>query len=144
VPGGTIFTILPVTAIFKKAFNMTYKNNDRRDTVNTKFWVMKRNFLLHINRNTILEIPFEEITFLTSLKANTLDEIVEEIYLIEITLTNTDTEHIGAIVKVNAYSGEFTGYSCGTGWDDAITKAFESIMHQIRLLANYPMQENTN
>ena len=123
---------------------MTYKNNDRRDTVNTKFWVMKKNFLLHINRNTIQEIPFEEITFLTSYNANTLEEIVDEIYLIEITLTNTDTEQIGAIVKVAAYSGEYTGYSCGANWEAAIAKAFESIMHQIRLLANYPMQENTN
>lgn len=123
---------------------MTYKKDDRRDTVNTKFWVMKKNFLLHINRNTILDIPFEEITFLTTLNANTLKEIVEEIYLIEITLTNADTEQIGSIVKVAAYCGEYTGYSCGTSWEDAIARAFESIMHQIRLLANHPMQENTN
>jgi hypothetical protein len=105
---------------------------------------MKKNFLLHINRNTIQEIPFEEITFLASLKANMLEKIVEEIYLIEITLTSTDTDQTGSIVKVAAYSGEFTGYSCGESWEDAISKAFESIMHQIRLLSNYPMQENTN
>jgi hypothetical protein len=123
---------------------MIYKNDDRRDTVNTKFWVMKKNFLLHINRNTIQEIPFEEITYLTSLKANTLEEIVEEIYLIEITLTSTDEEQIGSIIKVAAYCGEYTGYSCGTAWEAAVSKAFESIMHQLRLLANYPMQENTN
>lgn len=105
---------------------------------------MKKNFLLHINRNTIQEIPFEEITYLTSLKANTLEEIVEEIYLIEITLTSTDEEQIGSIIKVAAYCGEYTGYSCGTAWEAAVSKAFESIMHQLRLLANYPMQENTN
>ena len=105
---------------------------------------MKKNFLLHINRSTIDEIPFEEITFLASLKANTLEDICEEIYLIEITLTNNDIDQIGSIVKIAAYCGEYTGYSCGHNWESAISKAFECIRHQLHLLANYPMQENTN
>lgn len=105
---------------------------------------MKKSFLLHIDRNTEQDIPFEEITFLSSLKANMLEEIVDEIYLIEITLNNTDTEQVGSIVKVAAYCGEYTGYSCGASWEAAVTKSFECIKHQLNLPANFPMQENTN
>jgi hypothetical protein len=48
-------------------------NNHRinsRDTVTNKILVMKKSFLLHIDKNTIQDIPFEEISFLASLKAN--------------------------------------------------------------------------
>jgi hypothetical protein len=105
---------------------------------------MKNSFLLHINRATCKEIPFEEITFLASLKANMLEEISQEIYLIEISLSDNEGDQIAAIVKVGAYCGEYTGYSCGHSWESAVTKSFESIRHQIDLLANLPMQENTN
>lgn len=105
---------------------------------------MKKSFLLHIDRNTTRDVPFEEITFLSSLKANLLEEICPEIYLIEITLMDTDDEQFGTIVKIGAYCGEYTGYSCGKTWESGVSKAFESIRHQIDLLANLPLQENTN
>src|SRR5687767_3303173 len=99
---------------------------------------MKKSFLLHIDRNTSKEVPFEEVTFLASLKANMLEEISAEIYLIEITLMDTDNEQVGTIVKIGAYCGEYTGYSCGNTWESGVSKAFESIRHQIDLLANLP------
>lgn len=105
---------------------------------------MKKSFLFHIDLNTIQDIPFEEITFLSSLKANLLEDICSEIYLIEISLNNTDNDQTGAIVKIGAYCGEYTGYSCAATWESAVTKAFESIRHQLNLLANSPMPENTN
>lgn len=105
---------------------------------------MKKSFLLHIDRNTYRDIPFEEITFLASLKANMLEEISADIYLIEISVSDNDDDQVACIVKIGAYCGEYTGYSCGTSWETAVTKAFESIRHQIDLLANLPMQENTN
>lgn len=107
---------------------------------------MKKSFLLHIDNNTMQDIPFEEISFLASLKANHLDEIVDEIYIIEIALSNPDDEHVAALIKIGAYCGEYTGYSCAVRWETAVAKAFESIRHQLKLLANLtlPVQENTN
>lgn len=107
---------------------------------------MKKSFLLHIDKNTVQDIPFEEISFLASLKANLLDEILDEIYIIEITLSNPDECEVAALVKIGAYCGEYTGYACGPRWETAVAKAFESIRHQLKLLNNLtlPIQENTN
>jgi hypothetical protein len=105
---------------------------------------MNKSFLLHIDKNTIQEIPFEEISFLSSLKANLLDEILEEIYIIEISLSNPELHQVAALIKIGAYCGEYTGYSCSSRWETAITKAFESIRLEIKLIANLPIQENTN
>lgn len=108
---------------------------------------MKKSFLLHIDKQTIQDIPFEEISFLSSLKANLLDEILDDIYIIEITLSNLDEDMIAALVKIGAYCGEYTGYSYGPRWETAVSKAFESIRHQLKLMAdmaNLPIQENTN
>src|ERR1044071_4914591 len=98
-----------------------------RDAVTNKFWVMKKSFLMHIDKNTIQDIPFEEISFLSSLKANLLEEILEEIYIIEITLSNPEEDYVAALVKIGAHCGEYTGYSYAGRWETAIAKAFESI-----------------
>jgi len=108
---------------------------------------MKKSFLLYIDKHTIQDIPFEEISFLSSLKANLLEEILDEMYIIEITLSNPDDDIIAALVKIGAYCGEYTGYSHGPRWETAMSKAFESIRHQLKLMAdivNLPVQENTN
>ena len=108
---------------------------------------MKKSFLLHIDKHTIEDIPFEEISFLSSLKANLLEEILDEIYIIEITLSNPDDDTIAGLVKIGANCGEYTGYSHGPRWETAVSKAFESIRHQLKLIAdmvNLPVQENTN
>lgn len=109
-----------------------------------KFWVMKKSFLLHIDKNTIQDIPFEEISFLSSLKANLLEEILDEIYIIEITLSNPDLDQVAALVKIGAYCGEYSGYSCSWRWETAVAKAFESIRLELQLIPNLPIQENTN
>lgn len=107
---------------------------------------MKKSFLLHIDNNTHSDIPFEEISFLSSLKANLLEEILDDIYVIDITLSSPDESQVASLVKIGAYCGEYTGYSCANRWEKAVTKAFESIRHQLKLLANItlPIQENTN
>jgi hypothetical protein len=125
---------------------MNHYRNNRRDTVTNKILVMKKSFLLHIDKNTVQDIPFEEISFLSSLKANLLEEIIDDIYIIEISLSNPEECEVAALVKIGAYCGEYTGYACGPRWETAVAKAFESIRHQLKLLANLslPIQENTN
>jgi hypothetical protein len=107
---------------------------------------MKKSFLLHIDNNTRQEIPFEEISYMTSIKANNLDEIIEEIHVIEIVLSNPDETHVAALIKIGAYCGEYTGYSNGPRWETAVSKAFESVRFQLKMLDSLtlPIQENTN
>ena len=108
---------------------------------------MKQSFLLHINASTNLAVSFEEIMFLSSIKANHLGELCEEIYMMEIKLSNNDIsypEKTTALVKMHAHQGEYIGYSNGWHWESALNKAFESIRQQINILINFRVQENTN
>jgi hypothetical protein len=108
---------------------------------------MKQSFLLHINASADLSVSFEEIMFLSSLKANQLSDVCEEIYIMEIKLSNNDItypEKTTAMIKMHAQNGEYIGYSSGWQWESALTKAFESIRQQLYILANFRVQENTN
>jgi hypothetical protein len=109
--------------------------------------VMKQSFLLHINASTNLAVSFEEIMFLSSVKANQLGEVCEEINTMEIKLSSNDITYPDktiALVKMHAQNGEYIGYSRGWHWESALNKAFDSIRQQIYLLANFRVQENTD
>ena len=109
--------------------------------------VMKQSFLLHINASTGLTVSFEEIMFMSSLKANQLSESCEEIYIMEIKLSNNDITYpqkTTAMIKMQAQNGEYIGYSSGRHWEAALNQAFESIKQQLYILANFRVQENTN
>ena len=105
---------------------------------------MKNSYLLHIDEQTTQGIPLEDIGFLSTFKANLLEDILAEIKVIEITLSNPGANSVAALVKIGANSGEFTGYSVAIRWETAIAKAFESIRYHASLFANSPLQENTN
>lgn len=108
---------------------------------------MKQSFLLHINASNSLAVAFEEIMFLSSLKANQLGEICEDIYIMEIKLSNNDItypEQTTALVKMHAQNGEYIGFSNGNHWESSLTRAFENIKQQFRILANFRVQENTD
>jgi hypothetical protein len=117
---------------------------ENRSIVTLKSQVMKNSFLLHIDEQTTQGIPLEDITYLSSFKANLLEEQLAEIYVIEITLSNPGSNQVAALVKVGAHNGEFTGYSVSIRWEAAITKAFESIRLQLHLMTMPPVQENIN
>jgi hypothetical protein len=108
---------------------------------------MKQSFLLHINASSRLEVSFEEIMFLSSLKANKLGEVCDDIYMMEIKLSNNDITYPGkttALLKMHAKNGEYISYSKGWNWESALSKAFESIRDQIYIVANFRVQENTD
>jgi hypothetical protein len=105
---------------------------------------MKNSYLLHIDEQTTYGIPLEDIGFLSSFKANLLLDILTEIHVIEITLSNPGANQVAALVKIGATNGEFTGYSVAIRWETAIAKAFESIRYHVGLIANPPLQENIN
>jgi len=105
---------------------------------------MKNSYLLHIDEQTTQGIPLEDIGFLSTFKANLLEDILAEIQVIEITLSNPGANAVAALVKIGANNGEFTGYSVAIRWETAIAKAFESIRYHVGLVANSPLQENTN
>lgn len=108
---------------------------------------MKQSFLFHLDNDTTMDIPFEEIMFMAAIKANQLKEYCSEIYIIQLTITNAGinhTERLRVIVKVQAYNGEFSGYSYGNRWEEAMTKSFESILQQLRVKVYIPLQHNTN
>jgi hypothetical protein len=105
---------------------------------------MKNSYLLHIDEQTTQGIPLEDIGFLSSFKANLLEDILAEIHIIEITLSNPGADQVAALVKIGAQNGEFTGYSVAIRWETAIAKAFESIRYHFGLIANPQVQENTN
>lgn len=105
---------------------------------------MKNSYLLHIDEQTTQGIPLEDIGFLSTFKANLLEDHLGEIQVIEITLSNPGSHAVAALVKIGAQVGEFTGYSVAIRWETAIAKAFESIRYHIGLIANPPLQENTN
>ncbi|WP_205511698.1 hypothetical protein [Longitalea arenae] len=105
---------------------------------------MKNSYLMHIDEQTTLGIPLEDIGFLSSFKANLLEDILAEIYVIEVTLSNPDACTVAALIKIGAQTGEFTGYSVAVRWETAIAKAFESIRYHVKVIANPPVQENIN
>lgn len=105
---------------------------------------MKNSYLLHIDEHTTQGISLEDISFLSSFKANLLEDLLEEIHVIEITLSNPGGSQVAALIKIGAQHGEFTGYSVAIRWEIAIAKAFESIRYHATLFANYPVQENIN
>lgn len=105
---------------------------------------MKNSYLLHIDEQTTQGIPLEEISYLSSFKANLLEKMLAEIYIIEITLSNPGSNQVAALVKVGAHNGEFTGYSVAIRWETAIAKAFESIKFHLHLITKPPVQENIN
>jgi hypothetical protein len=104
---------------------------------------MKNSYLLHIDEQTAQGIPLEDISFLSSFKANLLEELLEDISVVEVTLSNPGNE-VAALIKIGAQSGEYTGYSVAIRWEAAIAKAFESIRIHIDLIANSPVKENIN
>ena len=105
---------------------------------------MKHSYLLHIDEQTTQGIPLEDIGFLSSFKANLLEDILVDINVIEITLSNPGANQVAALIKIGAQNGEFTGYSVAIRWETAIAKAFESIRYHVGLTANPPLQENIN
>lgn len=105
---------------------------------------MKNSYLMHIDEHTALGIPLEDISFLSSFKANLLEDVLAEIHIIEITLSNPGDSQVAALIKIGAQTGEFTGYSVAVRWETAIAKAFESIRYHITFLANSPVRENIN
>jgi hypothetical protein len=105
---------------------------------------MKNSYLLHIDEHTTQGIPLEDISFLSSFKANLLEDVLTEIQIIEITLSNPGDSQVAALIKIGALNGEFTGYSVAMRWEAAIAKSFESIRYHATLFANYPVQENIN
>lgn len=105
---------------------------------------MKNSYLLHIDEQTTQGIPLEDISFLSSFKANLLEDQLAEIYIIEITLSNPGANLVAALVKIGAHNGEFTGYSVAVRWETAIAKAFESIRYHLNLITKPPVQENIN
>jgi hypothetical protein len=105
---------------------------------------MKNSYSLLIDEHTTQGIPLEDISFLSSFKANLLEDILAEIYIIEITLSNPGGMQVAALIKIGAQTGEFTGYSVAIRWEVAIAKAFECIRYHATLFANSPVQENIN
>ncbi|MBO9199280.1 MULTISPECIES: hypothetical protein [Niastella] len=105
---------------------------------------MKNSYLMHIDEQTTQGIPLEDISFLSSFKANLLEDILEEIAVVEVTLSNPGGNQVAALIKIGAQNGEFTGYSVAFRWETAIAKAFESIRYHAELIANSPVKENTN
>jgi hypothetical protein len=121
---------------------MNHRN--KRKIITNKYWVMKNSYLLHIDEHTTQGIPLEDISFLSSFKANLLEDVLAEIQVIEITLSNPGDSHVAALIKIGAQTGEFTGYSVAIRWEAAIAKAFESIRYHSTYFANSPVQENIN
>jgi hypothetical protein len=105
---------------------------------------MKNSYLMHIDEQTTQGIPLEEISFLSSFKASLLEEILEEIAFVEVTLSNPGGNEVAALIKIGAQGGEYTGYSVAVRWETAIAKAFESIKYHIDVIANSPVKENIN
>lgn len=105
---------------------------------------MKKSYLMHIDEQTTQGIPLEDISFLSSFKANLLEELLEEISVVEVILSNPGGTGVAALIKVGAQSGEYTGYSVAVRWEAAITKAFESIRYHIECIVNSPVKENIN
>ena len=105
---------------------------------------MKNSYLLHIDEHTTQGISLEDISFLTSFKANLLEDVLAEINVIEITLSNPGGSQVAALIKISSQNGEFTGYSLAIRWEAAIAKAFESIRYHSTFFANSPVQENIN
>jgi hypothetical protein len=105
---------------------------------------MKNSYLMHIDEQTTQGIPLEDISFLSSFKANLLEDILEEIAVVEVTLSNPGGNEVAALIKIGAQNGEFTGYSVAVRWETAIAKAFESIRYHVVLIANSPVKENIN
>ena len=105
---------------------------------------MKNSYLMHIDEQTTQGIPLEEISYLSTFKANLLEELLEEISMVEVTLSNPGGNEVAALIKVGAQNGEFTGYSVAVRWETAVAKAFESIRIHIGLIANSQVKENIN
>jgi len=105
---------------------------------------MKNSYFLHIDEHTTQGIPLEDISFLSSFKANLLEDVLLEIQTIEVTLSNPGDSQVAALIKIGAAAGDFTGYSVAIRWEAAITKAFESIRYHSTFFANCPAQENIN
>ncbi len=105
---------------------------------------MKNSYLMHIDEQTTQGIPLEEISYLSTFKANLLEEKLEEISTVEVTLSNPGANEVAALIKVGAQNGEYTGYSVAVRWETAIAKAFESIRYHIDVIANSPVKENIN
>jgi hypothetical protein len=105
---------------------------------------MKNSYLMHIDEQTTQGIPLEDISFLSSFKANLLEDVLEEIAVVEVTLSNPGGNQVAALIKIGAQNGEYTGYSVAFRWETAIAKAFESIRYHINVVVNSPVRENTN
>ena len=105
---------------------------------------MSQSFLLHIENETTMNIPCEEIMFLSSLKANRLSDYCEELFIIQVTLTNNSPKkncRVKTIVKIKTNNGEFTAYSYGNRWEESLTKGFENIIHLLILQQRSPVQQ---
>ena len=106
---------------------------------------MKRNFHLNLQSPDGWLIPFEEIMFLSSLKINQLNEILEEVYGVEILLTPVKNEKlVNAAIKIEARNGQYGAISNANHWETALIKAYDSILHQGRANYSFPIRENTN
>ena len=105
---------------------------------------MKNSYLLHIDEQSTQGIALEDISFLSSFKANMLEDVLAEIYVVEITLSNPGGSQVAALIKIGAQLGEYTGYSVAIRWETAIAKAFECIRYHIAVTANPQVQENIN
>jgi hypothetical protein len=108
---------------------------------------MNQSFILHIDNDTDTDIPFEEIMFVTAVKTNRLKQFCEEIFIVQIGLSDAGDQHtdkLRVVVKVQAQNGEFSGYSYGDKWESALTNGFESIAQQLRLPVRFPVKQNTN
>lgn len=109
---------------------------------------MKKNLVVHIDTDTRLEIPVEEVMFLASFKTNILSNTCKSVTQLEVLLSDHDSEvqdnRIDAIVKVEAEQGEYAGYSSEAGWEPALAKAFENILNQMQMATSFPSRENIN
>ena len=108
---------------------------------------MNQNFILYVDNKTNTDIPFEEIMFLIAIKANQVRACGEEIFIIQVMLHEAmmrQSETCRAIVKLQAFNGEFSGYSYGNRWESAVTNGFESIIQRLRCRVDLPHHQNTN
>ena len=104
---------------------------------------MNQSFVLHVDNETTMHIPCEEIMFLSAVKANQLTHYCSEVFIIQVTFTTNRikrNQRVKTIVRIQAIKGEYTGYSYGNRWEEALTRAFENILQQFALQVQLPAQ----
>ena len=60
---------------------------------------MKNSYLMHIDEQTAQGIPLEDISFLSSFKANLLEDVLDDIAIVEVTLSNPGGNQVAALIK---------------------------------------------